>query len=41
MAYAAARMSVAERAQVGAVIVAPTGMISVGWNALVIPIPSI
>lgn len=32
--FAAAGQSVATRAQVGAVIVAPTGMLSVGWNGM-------
>lgn len=34
MAYLAARQSVATRHQVGAVVVTPSGMISVGWNAM-------
>lgn len=34
MAEAAADQSVAERHQVGAVVVTPTGMISVGWNGM-------
>lgn len=34
MAWAAAAQSVAERRKVGAIIVAPTGMISVGWNGM-------
>ena len=34
MAWAAAAQSTAERRKVGAIIVAPTGMISVGWNGM-------
>lgn len=34
MAHLAARESPATRHQVGAVIVTPTGMISLGWNAM-------
>lgn len=32
MAYGAASQSVATRKKVGAIVVTPTGMISVGWN---------
>lgn len=34
MAHAAAEQSVARRHKVGAILVTPTGMISVGWNAM-------
>lgn len=34
LAFAAARQSQAHRAQVGAVLVMPTGMISIGWNGM-------
>jgi len=34
MAATAARQSVARRTKVGCVIVAPTGMISIGWNGM-------
>lgn len=34
MAYAAAKQSVATRHQVGAVVVLPSGMISIGWNGM-------
>lgn len=34
IAYEAARQSVATRRQVGACLVMPTGMISVGWNGM-------
>ena len=32
IAYEAASQSVAQRLQVGAVVVTPTGMLSIGWN---------
>lgn len=34
IAFAAAKQSTAQRKKVGAVIVTPTGMISVGWNGM-------
>ena len=34
MAWAAAQQSQARRHKVGAILVTPTGMISVGWNAM-------
>ena len=34
IAYAAASQSVATRRQVGACLVTPTGMISIGWNGM-------
>lgn len=40
MAYAAATMSVATRHQVGAIVVTPTGMISVGWNGMPAGLPN-
>lgn len=40
MAYDAARQSVATRRRVGAVIVMPTGMISVGWNGMPSGLPN-
>lgn len=40
IAYAAAQQSVATRHQVGAVVVMPTGMISVGWNGMPAGLPN-
>lgn len=34
IAYAAASQSVATRKKVGAVVVTPTGMLSIGWNGM-------
>lgn len=40
MAWAAATQSVARRHRVGAVVVTPTGMISVGWNGMPASLPN-
>ena len=34
IAYAAARQSLADRRKVGAAVVTPSGMISIGWNGM-------
>lgn len=40
IAYAAAEQSVATRHKVGAVLVTPTGMISLGWNGMPVGLPN-
>lgn len=40
MAYVAANQSVATRHQVGAIVVTPTGMISLGWNGMPSGLPN-
>lgn len=41
IAYAAAEQSVATRAKVGAVVVTPSGMLSIGWNGMPPGLPNL